>query len=98
MNKEQQQLKLEGWLADGDTWIGVFENHDLGHPQVGTRCAFPFSLSDGSFEMGRIGETRAPDGQFIGLGWRYILVAKCKEAGPALFELRHNVQDKAAAA
>lgn len=65
------------WLAEPDTWVGVFENHDLGHPNVGHCFAIPFRLSDGSFEQAEIGKTRAPDTSLY-IGWRYILIAKCK--------------------
>jgi hypothetical protein len=79
---------IEVWFTDPDTWVGIFENHDLGHPQQGLRCAFPFRISDGSMSWSEIGKTRAPDGRTIGLGWRYILVAKCTTADEALKSLR----------
>lgn len=82
--------RMKEWLVDGDTWIGVFENHDLGHPAMGRRCAFPFSLSDGSYEGSEIGKTRAPDGKTIGLGWRYILVWKGTDPDEAMKELTNK--------
>lgn len=79
---------IDRWLADPDTWVGVFENADLGHRDIGLRCAFPFALSDGSFEKAEIGKTRAPDGRTIGLGWRYILVAKCRTTDEVLAAMK----------
>ena len=72
------------WLHDGDTWLGVFENQDLGHPEIGRRCIFPFPLSDGSWDAAKEGETRAPDGKHIGMGWRYTLMLKTKDANQAV--------------
>ena len=34
------------WLSDGQTWIGVFENRDPGHPDMGRRIAMPFDVKD----------------------------------------------------
>jgi hypothetical protein len=87
MDHRQKKIihaKLKEWVADGDTWIGVFENQDLGHPQIGQRCVFPFALSDGSMDKAEVGKTRAPDGKTIGLGWRYILVCKTTSHGHAI--------------
>lgn len=87
MTKEQELQEKIAWcekaLADGDTWLGVFENHDLSHSDIGRRCIFPFSLSDGSWDKAEIDKTRAPDGRFIGLGWRYLLILKTKSAQEA---------------
>lgn len=89
--KEHESTKvLEQWLADADTWIGVFENKDLSHPHIGQRCAFPFALSDGSFDKAEVGRTRAPDGKTIGLGWRYILIAKTTDVKAAADALHGN--------
>lgn len=63
------------WLADGESWIGVFENIDLGHPDLGLRIARVFDLSE--IDKADIGRTRAPDHASIGLGWRYALIAVC---------------------
>lgn len=83
-SKQKEELvektgKMLEWLSDGTTWLGVFENHDLGHYDIGKRCCFPFSTEDGSFDKAIVGETRAPDGKHIGLGWRYLLAYKTKE-------------------
>jgi len=81
--------KLYSWLASGDTWVGVFENHDLGHADRGRRVAMPFSMAD--YQRADIGSTHAPDMPGIGLGWRYILIAKCRSADDALHVLDHGV-------
>ena len=72
--------RLKKLVEDGDTWFGIFQNQDLGHPHLGEKCIFPFSLSDGSFEKAEVGKTHAPDGRLIGMGWRYILMAKTPDA------------------
>ncbi len=61
------------WLSDGETWIGIFENHDLGHPDIGRRIALSFELS--VIDMAEVGKQRAPDSK-LGMGWRYILIGK----------------------
>ena len=79
---ETTQQTFERWLEDGRTWIGVFENHDLGHPDVGRKIALSFDNSQD--DQATIGETRAPDHQQIGLGWRYVLTGKYRRADEAL--------------
>lgn len=74
MNETPLQT-LERWVSDEDTWIGVFENHDLSSRDCGRKFALPFSLSDGSFEVAELNKTKAPDTK-MGLGWRFLLVWK----------------------
>ncbi len=69
------------WLSDGETWIGVFENHDLGSPGVGHRFALSFALS--VIDMAEVGKQRAPDTK-LGLGWRYILIGKARSVQEAV--------------
>lgn len=88
--------RISSWLADGDTWIGVFENLDLSDANCGMRCAFPFSLSDESYRSSKVGATRAPDGINIGPGWRYILVGKTKRVKRALVLLGIKPEGKKA--
>jgi hypothetical protein len=74
------------WLADGQTWIGIFENHDLGHRDLGHRVAFSFDLSQvGSVTLK---QTRCVDHPTIGMGWRYLLVAQCHTVKDAIRALR----------
>jgi hypothetical protein len=90
--QEEHRRRIEEtvarWFADPDTWAGVFENQALDSATCGERCAFPFKLSDGSFERAEVGKSHAPDGATIGLGWKYVLVAKCKFAEDAVAGLR----------
>ena len=74
------------WLADGQTWIGVFENHDLGHRDLGRRVAFSFDVSQ--LHTVTLQQTRCVDHPSIGLGWRYLLVAQCHTVQDALRALR----------
>lgn len=73
------------WLSDGSTWIGVFENKDLGHQELGRRVAFPYDMN--MFGQATLNETRAPDHPQIGLGGRYYLIAKCVLVAEALAAL-----------
>lgn len=84
LNAEKQRTKFEAWLADGESWIGVFENNDLSSPYVGERVAMVFDteLYDDA-EMGQ----RAPDLPGL-IGWRYGLVAKCTTAKDAVAEMQ----------
>lgn len=69
------------WLSDGSTWIGVFENQDLGHRDLGRRIALAYD--DAFDDQAAIGKTHAPDRRETGPGWRYLLVAKLRDAGEA---------------
>jgi hypothetical protein len=72
------------WLADGSSWIGIFENHDLGHFDLGRRIALPYDME--LFDRAEL-KMRAPDHKSIGLGWRYLLVAKCQTVTSALAQM-----------
>jgi len=78
------------WLEDGDTAIGVFENMELGHHDLGRRVAFPYAkaqLDDLGDDNPAIGILQAPDHASIGLGWRYRLVAVALDVETALLAL-----------
>ena len=67
---------IDRWFAtavEGD-WVGVFENHDLGHPDLGRRFAAFYDKAQ--WDEAEIMRTTGPDSS-IGLGWRYLLVEKC---------------------
>jgi hypothetical protein len=81
-NPETVRQSFERWLEDGQTFIAVFENHDLGHRDRGRRVAFPFD--DSKLPAFEVGKTQAPDHGTIGLGWRYLLVFKTKDAQAAV--------------
>lgn len=72
---------FDRWLSDGETWIGIFENHDLGHPDVGRRIALSYHLADK--DQAEVGKTRAPD-TGVGMGWRYILIWKARTTQEAI--------------
>lgn len=76
---------FQRWLEDGKSWIGIFENHDLGHHDLGRRVAFQYDESQ--WDKAERNSCRAPDHNAIGLGWRYELVAKCRTADAALKEM-----------
>ena len=80
------------WLSDGESWIGVFENHDLGHYDIGRRVAFCFDNTDEA--KAEVGETQAPGHKAIGLGWRYILVAICHTVEEAEAAMRCGVEEE----
>ena len=82
---ESTKEKFERWLSDGTTFVGVFENHDLGHCDVGLRVAFPYDISQ--WDSAIVGQSRAPDTAQFGFGWRYVLIGKCKNADEALVVL-----------
>jgi hypothetical protein len=60
------------WLERGDA-IGCFENHDLGHPQLGQLLFLPLTPSEQANPLFALG-MRAPDTNAAGMGWRYLLV------------------------
>ena len=77
------------WLKDGETWIGVFENQDLGHRDLGRRVALPFDVA--KFDAAVLGLTGAPDHASIGLGWRYVLKVKTRNVDEALTALGRDL-------
>lgn len=92
---ETTRATFERWLSDGSTWIGVFENKDLSHPEVGRRIAVPYD--DSLLDQVRVGATRGPDGWDTrgvshGPGWRYILVAVERTADAALRALESGAR------
>ena len=95
-NKQQEvapetlEQKFTRLLADGTSWIGVFQNQDLGHSRIGECIAFAFDTSQ--LEAAKIGSTRAPDHANYGLGWRYILIAKCATVDEAVFAFNHGTE------
>ena len=70
--------KVREWLSDGCTWVGCFENADLGHPNIGQRILLPYD--DDVFEKAELRKTPAPDSGSYGLGWRYLLELKTRDA------------------
>ena len=72
---------FERWLADGQSWIGVFENKALDSGDVGKRVAFVYDIAD--MDKAEVGKLRAPDSN-VGVGWKYILIAKATTVDQAL--------------
>ena len=74
------------WLVpdciDFDPWIGVFENQDVSHHDLGRRIAFAFEAVQ--WDDAIVGASRGPDHKNIGPGWRYVLVAKVRTVGEAM--------------
>lgn len=70
---------INRWLERGDG-VAVYENHDLGHPDIGHKQFVSYGSPSAQLEVDYPPE-RLPD---IGgrIGWRYILVATYR--GPQL--------------
>ena len=68
---------IDRWFDSGNEgdWVGVFENHDLSHPDLGRRFAAFYDQNQ--WDAAEIMRTTGPDSP-IGLGWRYLLVEKCR--------------------
>lgn len=81
-HREAARSRIREWLTDGVTWVGGFENADLGHHDIGNRVLLPFD--DDVFDRAEIGRTTAPDGESYGMGWRYLLRLKTRDADEAI--------------
>lgn len=77
------------WLKDGTTWIGIFENQDLSHYDLGRRVARPYD--DSVFDKATINLSGCADHASIGLGWRYVLKVKTRDVDEALGQLAVGV-------
>ncbi len=75
------------WFSDNDTVVGVFQNKDLGHPDIGRKVAFPYAAALGDEMRTKIGRMSAPDHEAIGLGWRYKLVSVADTVQEALDQI-----------
>lgn len=91
-SEDENKKTIERWFSDGDTWVGVFENKDLSHPDIGRRCAVPYDIS--SWSAAVVGQTRASE--FIRrmgmIPWQYILVEKCKTVDEVINSLKEEVR------
>tara|TARA_Y100000310_G_scaffold218778_1_gene220087 strand:- start:5015 stop:5299 length:285 start_codon:yes stop_codon:yes gene_type:complete len=78
--KQHARERFEHHLADGETWIGIFENKALDSANAGHRVAMFFGMDQ--WDEADIGD-RAPDmSNFI--GWKYQLVCKAKTVDEAM--------------
>lgn len=80
IRSEDLRAKLESYLDDGETFIGVFENMAMDSARHGLRIAFPFDTAQ--WDDAVIGKTHAPDPSFD-LGWKYILISKTTDVTEA---------------
>ena len=62
--------KLNAWLARGDG-VAVYENHDLGHPELGRIVCLSFGSPESA--LGVEPPQRMPDLPQL-IGWRYQLI------------------------
>lgn len=87
---EESKRTFAGWLADGESWIGVFQNQDFGSSMFGDRIALCFD--DSAWDLAVIGVTRAPDSK-TQIRWRYLLVQKTHSADEALRWLQYEEEE-----
>lgn len=73
-----QHRQAEEWLADANTWVGVFENKDRQSPNFGARIGYPFSYDDVSTLDVAVGKTRAPDTKTVPHAGQFVLTAICR--------------------
>jgi hypothetical protein len=91
--RDAVEAKIHGWLdtpADPGDWVGVFENQDLGHRDLGRRIGLLYGADQ--WDIAEVGRTTAPDSP-IGMGWRFILVAKVRDVDEVLGWFRTNADD-----
>jgi hypothetical protein len=87
---ETNEQRILRWFKDHATIVGVFENHDLGHHDLGSRVAMPFDIKNEPTL--KVGISRAPDVNGF-IGWRYILVAVCHDATATFHELNKTMKN-----
>ena len=76
---ERIEDKFAQWFENGDPgdWVGIFENHDLGHPDIGQTFALFFDADQ--YDKAIVGKSSAPDTATFGIGWRYLLTSKHRD-------------------
>ena len=90
MSNETIEETFDRWLEDEGDWIGVFENKALDSATCGQRCAIPFTQE--GWDQAVVGKTSAPDMQvppISGIGWKFILIGKCKTKDEVLVLLEN---------
>ena len=95
MNGETPHQTFQRWLSDGSSWIAIFENQDLSHRDRGRRIAMVYDNS--IYDKAEIGKLSPPDSLQVGMGWRYKLVAKAKDADRAQAYMHEDTEERAKA-
>ncbi len=87
---EHAKARFEHHLADGETWIGIFENKALDSADAGRRIALFYDTAQ--WDKADIGD-RAPDMPSQGfIGWKYQLVHKAKTVDDAIANMNFNAE------
>jgi hypothetical protein len=82
-----QRRQAEEWFADGNTWVGLFENKDRASPNFGARVGLPFDLDEAPIVEFAVGKTRAPDIPKLPHAGKFVLIAICRDAGEVVEEM-----------
>ena len=84
--REHAEARFKHHLADGETWIAIYENKALDSANAGHRIALFFDTKQwGAAELG----SRAPDMPGL-VGWKYLLVHKAKTVEDALSNMNFD--------
>jgi hypothetical protein len=82
-----QRRQAEEWFADGNTWVGLFENKDRASPNFGARVGLPFDLDAMPIVEVTVGKTRAPQLKKLPNAHKFVLVAICRDADEVVAEM-----------
>ena len=82
-----QRTQAEEWFADGNTWVGLFENKDRGSPNFGARVGLPFDLDAMPIVEVTVGKTRAPQLEKLPNAHKFVLIAICRDADEVVAEM-----------
>jgi hypothetical protein len=82
-----QRTQAEEWFADGNTWVGLFENKDRGSPNFGARIGLPFDLDAMPIVEVTVGKTRAPQLEKLPNAHKFVLIAICRDADDVVAEM-----------
>jgi hypothetical protein len=85
--RDAQHREAEEWFADGNTWVGLFENKDRASPNFGTRVALPFDLDEMPLVEVNVGKTRAPNLAKLPNAAKFVLTAICRDADEVVAEM-----------
>jgi hypothetical protein len=82
-----QRKQAEDWFAEGNTWVGLFENRDKRSPNFGARIGLPFDLDEAPVHGVVVGKTRAPELDKIPHAAKFVLIAICRDADDVVREM-----------